>query len=225
MKRLLESYIILLKEDLKIADTCQIIKNALLEEITDNSYFSEDLTPYFVIEDREKPFVISPTEPTQVAVLKKFLNILTSTEKTMRALENIDIDKTRYTAGMVKDITKNIPNVINEFYEVLQLINHSSVDIQKIAGPYLNSLLPTIMVASELLSQYTAATKAPLEEAGNLVSQAISSLPEKEITAKKGIENISTFIVEVPQMFQKLQLLITPVPLSKAQLKFYKAKS
>lgn len=207
MRRTIEAHIIFLRQDCKMADSCKSIREQLLESITDKKYFSEELAAYFVKEDANKPFAISSTDPSQVAVLKKILNSLEHTEKVLRAVENLDVSRDRYTAGVIVDAAKISYHAINELYSAIQLLNHSNSDIQTIVGPHFKALMPQIAVASKALGQLTPGQ--PEESAGILLASAVKMLPTEKQSKDQSLESISNLIFEIPHYLEELQKLVS----------------
>lgn len=206
MKRTIEFYIIYLKEDLKIADTCKTIKDGLLKSITDKTHFSEELAAYFERDNPNAPFKVNTTDPTQVAVLKKLLNALENAEKSFRAIENIDISRDRYTAMIAKDAVMVSYKAVHEIYAALQLINHSNSDIQDIVGPHIQKLLPQMALASKALGNF--APEHPEESAGAVLAGVVNMLPTEKPTESESLGKLSNLIFELPHYFEELQKLI-----------------
>ncbi|HGF1461868.1 TPA: Dot/Icm T4SS effector SidH [Legionella pneumophila] len=206
MKRTIETYIIYLKEDLKIADTCKTIKDGLLKSITDKTHFSEELAAYFERDNPNVPFKVNTTDPTQVAVLKKLLNALENAEKSFRAIENIDISRDRYTAMIAKDAVMVSYKAVHEIYAALQLINHSNSDIQDIVGPHIQKLLPQMALASKALGNF--APEHPEESAGAVLAGVVNMLPTEKPTESESLGKLSNLIFELPHYFEELQKLI-----------------
>ncbi|MFJ1267732.1 hypothetical protein ACD661_04055 [Legionella lytica] len=202
----LEKYIIQFKEDLKIADTCKTIRTSILDAITKGEYFSPELTAYFVRNDEKAPFKVSSTDPSQVAVLKKLLNALENVEKAISGVENLDIKRDRYKIGIYKDLAKAGYNAVHEVAAALELINHSSSDIQEIVAPHIKDLMPKMAFAANALGQFTPSN--PEESAGALLAGAIQQLPHAKHTKEKSLENLSTFIFDLPRRFEALQTLV-----------------
>ena len=207
MKRTIESYIIYLREDLRIADSCHLIKDRLLEAILNGSYLSKEFAGYFTRANPNLPFAISATDPDQVAILKKLINALENTEKTLRSIEDLDIRRERYTPALLKDAIKTSYYAIHEIYAVLQIINTSNADIQNIIAPYLKTLLPKMALASQALNQFSPQHHG--EQAAALLGQAVTMLPTEYTTPYQGLGNISSLIFQLPQYFEKLQQLIS----------------
>ncbi|WP_133135352.1 hypothetical protein [Legionella rowbothamii] len=202
----LEKYIIQFKEDLKIADTCKNIRTSILDAITQGEYFSPELAAYFVRDDEKAPFKVSSTDPSQVAVLKKLLNALENVEKAISRIENLDIKRDRYKIGIYTDLAKAGYNAVHEVAAALELINHSSSDIQEIVAPHIKDLMPKMAVAANALGQFTPSK--PEESAGALLAGAIQQLPHAKHTKEQSLENLSTFIFDLPRRFEALQKLV-----------------
>jgi hypothetical protein len=134
MNRTLESYMIYLTQDLKIADTCKSINNDLLKGITDKTHFYDEMAKYFTREYPNTPFFINETDPTQVALLKKIINSLENAERVFRQIENLDINRERWTVEIMTDTVRIGYGAVDE---ALQLINHSNAEIQEIVGSYI----------------------------------------------------------------------------------------
>lgn len=205
-KRHIEYYVIYLKEDLKIADTFNAIKTTLLDTITKNDYFSEELAAYFVKTNPQIPFHVLPTDPSQVAVLKKLINAFEHAEKALRSVENINIDRSRYTVGLYTDVAKVSYQVIHEIYAALQLINRSNSDIQEIIAPHINQLMPKMAAVFNALEQFAPGHAE--ERTGKGVADLIKMLPEEKYTRKQSFEKISHLIFDLPHYFEELQKLI-----------------
>ncbi|CAM4494124.1 MAG: hypothetical protein LEGION0403_FIIPPAGN_00492 [Legionella sp.] len=202
----LEKYIIQFKEDLKIADTCKNIRTSILDAITQGEYFSPELATYFVRDDEKAPFKVSSTDPSQVAVLKKLLNALENVEKAISRIEHLDIKRNRYKIGIYKDLVKAGYNAVHEVAAALELINHSSSDIQEIVAPHIKDLMPKMAVAANALGQFTPSK--PEESAGALLAGVIQQLPHTKHTKEQSLENLSTFIFDLPRRFEALQKLV-----------------
>lgn len=202
----LEKYIIQFKEDLKIADTCKNIRTSILDAITQGEYFSPELAAYFVRDDEKAPFKVSSTDPSQVAVLKKLLNALENVEKAISRIENLDINRDRYKIGIYTDLAKAGYNAVHEVAAALELINHSSSDIQEIVAPHIKNLMPKMALAANALGQFTPSK--PEESAGALLAGAIQQLPHAKHTKEQSLENLSTFIFDLPRRFEALQKLV-----------------
>ena len=195
-RRYIESYILWLKHDLKIADACKSTREQLLKYITNREYFSEELVNYFVRADSNMPFAITTTDPSQVSLLKKLINCLRHAEKGLRKVENLDMSQDRYTAGIACDVVKESYPVIHEIYAALQSINHSSADIQNIVGPHLSALMPKIALVSQALEQFTP--KHPEESTGALLANVMKNLPTEKHSEAQSLENLSSMIFEIP---------------------------
>ena len=211
----LEKYIIQFKEDLKIAETCKNIRTSILDAITKGEYFSSELAEYFVRDNEKAPFKVSPTDPTQVAVLKKLLNALENVEKAISRIENLDINRDRYKIGIYRDLIKAGYNAVHEVAGALELINHSSSDIQEIVAPHIKELMPKIALATSALKKFTPSGSeaseeyvSPEERVGQFVGGAIQQLPHAKYTKDQSLENLSTFIFDLPRRFEALQKLV-----------------
>ncbi len=202
----LEKYIIRFKEDLKIAKTCKDIRTNILSAITKGEYFSPELATYFIKEDEKAPFKISSTDPSQVAVIKKLLNALENVEKALSRIENLDIKRNRYKIGIYKDLAKAGYNAVHEIAAALELINHSNSDIQEIVAPHIKELMPKMALAANALEQFTPSK--PEESAGALIAGVIQQFPHAKQTKEQSLENLSTFIFELPRRFEALQKLV-----------------
>ena len=207
MRRLIGSYIVFLKHDLKIADACKSTRDRLLESITNREHFSEELATHFVRTDPNKPFAISNTDPSQVSLLKKLINCLEHSEKALRAVENLDVRRDRSIAGIVYDAAKISYNAIHEMYAAIQLINHSSADIHNIVGPHLSALMPKIALASRALGQLTP--EHPEESAGAVLAGVVKMLPTEKHSEEQSLENLSSMIFEIPHYLEELQKLVS----------------
>ena len=197
--RFLELWIIWFKEELKIADLCKAVKSNILSSLTNTELFSEEYGPYFDRVNPNVPYAIQPTDPTQIAVIKKIINALEHTEKVMRAVEQLDINRDRFKAGIAIDAFSICYHAVDEAYAALQLINNSSADIQNILSPHLKTLLPQLALASEQLKNY--APQHPGEIAGAGLGQIVRMLPRKEHTQDEALGHLSTFIYQLPIYF------------------------
>lgn len=206
--RLLETYIIFLKKDLMLADTCKSISDKLLTSITGGTFFAKELATYFEREDPSKPFKIDPaTDPAQVAILKKLLNSLENTEKTLRAIEDFNISRDRYKIGILKDAIPLVYNAVHQIAATLQEINHSNSDIQTLLAPHINALMPKLALASQSLGQFTPDNIEA--SAGAMLGEAVKRLPSEKQTQSQSLETVSSQIYQLPYYFEELQKLIT----------------
>lgn len=202
----MELLIIFLREDLKIANVCKSAKENLLTTLTGEHYFSDELRKHFIQENPQIPFEILDTDPSQVAIFKKLINALENTEKALREIEEINIERNRYTASVAADIVKASYYAIHEMYGILQLINHSNADIQNIVGPHLQTLMPQLALVSQSLDQLRP--EHPEESAGVMLADVIKMLPQKKETVQGSLETLNKLIFELPHYFEELQKLI-----------------
>ncbi|RUR12705.1 hypothetical protein [Legionella sp. km772] len=229
MRRTIESYVIYLKEDLKLADTLKTAKEALLKSITgtaaagkQDAYFSEELAAYFVKEDT-KPFAISAHDPSQVAVLKKILNSFDDAEQALRDIENLNIDPERggllFNAAKWVGLSEAAKTVeimaqaaqiyykkIHEVYAALQLLNHANADIQNIVGPHLQALMPRLALAQSQLETFTPSF--PAESAGEFLAEVVKDLPKQKLAEEQGKEALSRWVTTLPNYFEELQKIL-----------------
>lgn len=206
MRRTFENYIIYLKEDLKLSNTCKIIKDNLLQSITNKTYFSEELISYFNRDNPNTPFTIDSTDPTQVAALKKIINALGHAEEAFKAIETTKINRDRYTTSILSETARVSYKAINELYSAFQLLNHSSSDIQNIVGSHVQKLIPKIALASKALEKFTP--EHPEESAGVILGELVGILPTQLITETECLGNVSRLIYDLPHYFEQLQKLI-----------------
>lgn len=222
MNRTIERVVIYLKEDLKLADTLQETREKLLKSITDKSYFSESLVAYFVKKDAG-PYVISPDDPSQVAVLKKILNSFADAERTFRAIEQLNIDpktggqvfkvanlvglgEVAKTAELVIGVGKIYYDNISKVYAALQLLNHANADIQNIVGPHLQALMPSLALAQNKLDALTPSF--PAESAGVFFAEVAKEVP-------KHSQDENSWVASLPSYFAQLQKIVAQAAVSK----------
>lgn len=135
IRETIESYVVYLRHDLKIADTCQSTRASLLAYLRDETTFSKQFTDQFQQADSNAPFIISDNDPSQVVLFKKLLNALANSEQAFRKIEGLDIGKDVYTHQLTGNVAKTVYQTIHELYATVQIINHSGRDIQMMIGP------------------------------------------------------------------------------------------
>ncbi|KTD03017.1 hypothetical protein [Legionella feeleii] len=219
-----EWLILWLREDLKIADTCEMVRTNIETLIHNEDYFSPELRAYFN-KDEKGDYKLSPTDPSQVAVLKKLINALAHAEVGLRAIEQIDLHKDRYQLGIDIELVRATRTTVNEIYTTLQLINHTSPDVQNIVGPQISALLPRVALVADKLKEFTVkkveefvpenarkmlSSSANSQTRGAVLATAVEMLPANPRSDKESIESLSSLIYALPNYFERLQSKLLP---------------
>lgn len=204
-RRKYEWLIIWLKEDLKIADTCKMVRENLLGLISKPGYFTPEVQAYFV-KDGHQDYSISSKDPTQVAALKKLLNALDHAEIGLRALEEVDLSKDHFSPTIISDVVKAARKTVHEIYTTLQLVNESGPEIQNILAPNVNALLSRITLLNGKLQEYTPSQ--PEARSGAILASAVNLLPACPRTDEANMAGLSNLIYSLPNYFEYLQNLI-----------------
>lgn len=208
-RKKIESCILFLQKDLKLADRCQATRQNIVRYIN-GPYFSKELAQYFKQDiDDAKPFIISSTDPTQVAVFKKILNALADAANALRAVETVDIGRERFALGVYKDAAKIGYKAIHELYAAIQLLNSSGPEIQTILSPHWQTLLPRLNLALDSLKAYTPKGQQLEANVGAKFAVAIKMLPDELPTPHQGLENFNHLLFDLPNHFKKIQEFIT----------------
>lgn len=207
----------LLKVNLQLSSTCRKAKEALLHSLGDKALFAQELSKYFSGEQDAIPYHITPSDPSQVAVLKKIINALDLAEKGFKSLEDINISSDRSTFRITLEVIPTAYKVVHELYAAVQLLNTSSADVQAMIGPHISGLLPKLGVVSEVLTQFTPETlrepgaalaEDPASFSAKAVAAVVAKLPTEVQTGSAGIANVSSLIFSLPQYFEALQAQI-----------------
>ena len=207
----------LLRVDLQLSSTCRKTKEALLHSLGDEALFAKELSRYFAGQENAIPYAITAFDPSQVAVLKKVINVLDLAEKGFKSLEDIDISSARSTLRITLDVIPTAYKVIHELYAAVQLLNTSSADVQAMIGPHISGLLPKLGVVSEALTQFTpdavrepgaALVEDPASFSAKAVAAVVAKLPTEVQTGRAGLANVSSLIFSLPQYFEALQAQI-----------------
>lgn len=204
-RRKYEWLVIWLKEDLKIADTCKMVRENLLTLINNPDYFSPEVKARFVKEGKQD-YSISPKDPAQVAVFKKLLNALTHAETGLRALEEVDLNKDNFNPTIISGVVKAAFKTIDEIYTTLQLINESGPEIQTILAPNVNALLSRMTLINGKIQEYTPSK--PEARSGAILAEAVNLLPTNPRTEQENLAGLSNMIYSLPSYFEYLQNLI-----------------
>lgn len=207
----------LLKVNLQLSSTCHVAKQALLHSLGDNALFAQELSKYFAGGQEAIPYHITPSDPSQVAVLKKIINALDLAEKGFKSLEDINVSSDRSTFRITLEVIPTAYKVVHELYAAVQLLNTSSTDVQAMIGPHISGLLPKLGVVSEVLTQFTPETlrepgtalaEDPASFSAKAVAAVVARLPTEVQTGSAGIANVSSLIFSLPQYFEALQAQI-----------------
>lgn len=212
----LEQYITLLREDLRLSSTCGRAIDTLLKSLRDDTLFANELSQNFK-GGEEIPFNITPSDPSQIAVLKKIINGLALAKNGFKSLEEISIKSDRYTLGIASDIFKTAYTAVHELYGAVQLLNTSSADVQAIIGPHLSGLLPKLGIVSQALTDFTpeslkepgtALAQDPVNFSANAIASAFTMLPTNAHEGNAGLAHASSLIFLLPSYFEALQAQI-----------------
>ncbi|WP_156812296.1 hypothetical protein [Legionella tunisiensis] len=187
--------------------------------MNNEDYFSSELRDYFK-KDEKGDYKLSPTDPSQVAVLKKLVNALAHAETGLRGIEQIDLHKDRSQLGIDVELVRAVRVTVNEIYTTLQLINQTTPDVQNIVGPQLNALLPRVALVADRLQEFTVkkveafvpekaremlSPSANSQTKGVALATAIEMLPSNPRSDKESIATLTSLIYALPNYFERLQ--------------------
>ncbi|MFI4962512.1 MAG: hypothetical protein ACHP6H_01495, partial [Legionellales bacterium] len=205
-RKLIEDCVSYLKNEAKIGDACKSTRLRLIHFITQKDLFSSELVAYFANDNPESLYDILPSDPSQVAVLKKVLNALRTIELAVNVLEQFHVDPNRYTLAMVFEALMALSRAMLQTYEAMDLINQSGPEIQFIIGPQLNTLLP------QLAATYEWVAKTNLPEAKNIGEQAgslIKKMPASQHNEDESLGQLSVLIYDLPAYFEEINRIIS----------------
>ncbi len=206
MRRSVERLIIHLKEDLKLAKQCQLVKSRLLSTITNSNYFSPELIAYFAVNDNKQPFIITSTEPQQVIMLKKAYNTLHHAQQLLDSINNIELSRNRTIGALGFDVVKTAYSALQELYKMVELINDSPTEIQYVLGEQVQLLMSQINTAAGLLEDYMPHNPETL--AGSVLGDVVNTASFQPSSTKEGFEKISQNFLSIPQCLDELQKIV-----------------
>ncbi len=204
MRRLFESYIMWLKQDLRLSDICKTTRTNLLTYLRRDDIFLDSVTSAFSGTIRT-PFEIQKSDPPQISSLKKLLNALENAQNSFAKIEGMDINRSRTSLGITADVANVAWDAIHEFYAVLQLVNQSTQDVQLIVGPHLKELLPKVGLAMQGLQQFVPANQ---EAVGTKLADLVTMMPTEEPSTSQTMLHVSNAVARLPHYFEKMQGLI-----------------
>ncbi|MFY7698419.1 MAG: hypothetical protein ACOVQX_06395 [Legionella sp.] len=215
----LEYLYILIKEDWRISSVVSQIKSNLLNTIRNTELFSDEMVDYF---KDDLPFDILPTDPSNVAAIKKIINVLDHTEATFTAIETLNLDNTQSQLDSCSNIVQLVYNSTNELYTIIRLMNQCSSDMHRILSPYLKDLLPALAQMSvglenvsprnaqqQNLSDFLSDLKNNTQQVGvHAIAQGVGFLPARDALPSSGINNLASLVTKLPYYVDQLGNLI-----------------
>src|SRR3990167_7775497 len=207
MRRPIEAFIIILVEELKLATICRTIRENLRITLTRDDIFSAEFISSFLPSDAATVFKVLDADPTSIAACKKILNALQNLASVIERVETLPIDTGTDTAALLATIFKTVYNSTNEAYATLQLLNHSTQDMQAIIEPHLSPLLPKIAILASSLHTYTVQNHKPDASFVDQATYLCNILPTHPIDT--GLRSITQILIEVPQHLAAIQKIIT----------------
>ena len=208
IKREAQAWLIWIKLELKLSETCSKTRNNLLGALTESGLFSPEISHYFSDPLAEIPYIISDTEPTQVAELKKIINALDCAAKAISAIETINVNDDRYSAGILADIVKTSYQNIRPLYAAIQLVNQGTPETQAIIGDHFNRLFQKIALVTSEMKKYTPEHLDELT--ATVIADTIKHLPQEKADENEGLAHLSHFIAKIPSYFNDLLTILTP---------------
>lgn len=197
---------------LSLSKQCNEIRHTLTMLLTNPQVMSQQLAEKLLPAAKGIPYHINPSDPEQVVVLKKVINILFNIEKMLQDLEKIDLGETASLTELMAQapkVARNLYRVMNQVYEAIQLINHSNASVQAIFGPQFNQLKQKMAPLLEQLGQFTPNGSILDQNWGEVFGTAVELLPKDNITPEKvSFNTIGQTIFNVPEYFKQLQTML-----------------
>lgn len=222
IKRVIQSWVVYLKEELKLYKTCKNARNNLIKTLTKSGYFSDEISGFFTKVPHLIPIPISEDDPTQIAEYKKIINSLYNAEKAFKRFETLNVGQERYNFAILTDAIKAIYHGQSEIYSAIQLLNSVSPEVQSIMGSHFNLLYQKIAVISSGLKQLSP--EHPEQVAAETIMDAIKHLPTEKGSENEGVTHLSELIVNLPNYFTELEkmmakasLVATPIEVSEKE--------
>lgn len=222
LRRLIEQYLIWFKMDLKISEKCAMARANLRLSLAEPFLFAKEFTDYFK-DPVQLPYKVLMSDPSQVVILKKIINALYNVEIAFQTIEHLDAREERYTLGILRTIIPTSYQAVHELYTAIQLLNTSNEPIQRVVGPHLHVLLSALSHLSSSLQRFRP--NHPEEDLAKLLATGVGNLPINTPSTSQSLNQMSTVIFSLPQYFEKLEQLITPMPeqlVPGADIKAYK---
>ncbi|STX41857.1 protein SidH [Legionella donaldsonii] len=197
---------------LGLSKKCNAIRHTLTMLLTNPEIMSEQLAEKLLPSARGVPYHIDSSDPEQVVVLKKAINMLFNIEKMLQELEQINLSETASLTELVAlapKIARSLYCVINQVYEAIQLINHSNASVQAILGPHFNQLKQKMAPLLEQLGQFTPRGALLDQPWGEVFGKAVELLPKEQITSDEVSFNaLGQAVFNIPDYFKQLQTML-----------------
>lgn len=210
-RRELETYIIRLKEDLKTADLCRDLRNKICQTVSDPQLFTTEIASQFKAD--QFTYEINNNECSQALLLKQVINTLTKTLASIETIENLDIKRERYEVGIWGSIAVKSSSVINNLYELTQLIDQSPEQLQKLLSPLSDELMPNLSEITAVFSKNINEQTSPLtirENAGQVIGTAVNLLPKTSLGRQQSQQLFVKEIFNLPIYFKQISKITLP---------------
>lgn len=197
---------------LGLSKKCNEIRHTLTMLLTNPEIMSEQLAEKLLPSAKGVPYHINSSDPEQVVVLKKLINMLFNIEKMLQDLERINLSETASLTELIAlapKIARSLYCVVNQVYEAIQLINHSNASVQAIFGPYFNQLKQKMAPLLEQLRQFTPSGTILDQNWGEVFGKAVEFLPKEHITPDEVSFNaLGQAVFNIPDYFKQLQTML-----------------
>ncbi|MFT4058978.1 MAG: hypothetical protein QM652_05455 [Legionella sp.] len=199
-------------KELHLSKQVNHIRYNLTLLITNPDIMSDQITVKMVPPLKGRAYHIDSSDPEQVVLVKKVINILLNIEKILQDLETINLSETTSPKELIAHapkIARNLYRAVKQVYEMFDLINNSNVSAQVLFGPYVNQLKQNISPLIAKLSQFTPNRIVIEQNWGQVLGQMFNLLPKERITPEQGSFNLlGQAVFNIPEYFKQLQMLL-----------------
>lgn len=205
-KDYIDSYIIWLKEDLKISESIAAIKQNLLQQVTLTHAFNIRISAFFTVDkyDYSEELTANIGLPSQVKVLMEALTALENAEQAMAWLESTDL--TSSSAVISAKLLTGLPWFTENVYQLFHFVNYTPKSLYPIIKPIADNILPKLSVALPSLEKLSMALEFEdgIEQLGAKTAKYVTRLPNHSVTKTELSDGLVAQLSRVPLIFERL---------------------
>lgn len=202
LRYLVNSWVVYLKVDLQLASQCHTTRKNLLSSVSDASLFP-DLAPYFTNHPPNTPFFANDeekikakaSEPNEVFLIKRVHDALFIVEKTLQAIEQLDIRDERYLTSILVDIVLLAKEANSQLSDISTLTDEGGAELSRLFGQQISDLTRKTAVVYTSLEE-SIATKS--NDIGMELAKQINLIPQESHQAQESTAVISGILSGLP---------------------------